>query len=101
MKSPLLSALLVIPTLLFASCLIASAQPLSMPAQELQRNKKVVERYFFEIIDRMGVGDTGQDQWKIQADEVEKVFDQVFTEKAVQHFPGLPASVPAAPPAAA
>lgn len=94
MKSPLLTALLVAPTVLFASCLIVSAQPTPVPAQEMQRNKKVIERYFFEIIDRMGVGDTPSNQWKTQADEVEKVFDQIFTEKAVQHFPGLPASAP-------
>jgi predicted SnoaL-like aldol condensation-catalyzing enzyme len=75
-------------------CLPALARQSSADPGDLQKNKKVVERYFFEIIDRMGVGDTAPDQWKVQAGEVEKVFDQIFTQNAIQRFPGLPPSAP-------
>jgi len=69
-------------------------QPLSAAAEDAEKNKKIVERYFFEIIDRMGVGDASSDQWQALSDEVEKVFDELFAPDAVQHFPGVPPSSP-------
>jgi predicted ester cyclase len=86
----------ILSTLLLVFCQVGSAQQRSSGVSDLQKNKKVVERYFSEIIDRMGVGETASDQWKVQADEVEKVFDQIFADNAVQRFPGLPPSAPKA-----
>ena len=80
--------------LLVTSIMIVSAQPVSASADETERNKKIVKRYFVEIIDRMGVGDASSDQWQTQTDEVEKVFDELFAADAIQHFPGLPPSPP-------
>ena len=66
----------------------------SHKCHKLERNKEVVERYFYEVIDRLGVGDTEPDEWLAQADEVEEVIAEIFVEDAVQYFPGLPPSSP-------
>ena len=73
---------------------IALAQADSISNEDSIRNKKIVERYFFEVVDRLGVGDTSSEQWKVQADDVKKVIDKLFTENAIQHFPGATASDP-------
>jgi predicted SnoaL-like aldol condensation-catalyzing enzyme len=91
---PLPTILLAIFSIPFVFGSTALAQANSISNEDLHRNKKIVERYFFEVVDRLGVGDAASEQWKAQADEVEKVIDQLFTEKAIQHFPGAPASDP-------
>ncbi len=66
----------------------------SKKCYKLEQNKEVVERYFYDVIDRLGVGDTEPDEWLAQADEVEEVIAEIFAEDAVQYFPGLPPSSP-------
>ncbi len=94
MKYRLPIVLLVVFVFLFVFSSIALAQTNSTSNEDLLRNKKTVERYFFEVVDRLGVGDTPSEQWKVQADEVENVLDELFTEKSIQHFPGVPMSAP-------
>lgn len=94
MRFPLPTVLLVAFNFLYAFNSIAWTQENSASEEDLRRNKKIVERYFFEVVDRLGVGDTSSEEWEAQADEVENVLDELFTENAIQYFPGAPVSAP-------
>ena len=87
-------AMVIIPVFLFAFCLSAMAEPSATSSNDLERNKKVVEHYFTDIIDKMGVGDSPRAEWEAMAMEVGKAFDDLFSEKSIQHFPGVPPSSP-------
>ena len=94
MRSNKLLAAILVSTFVVVFCLTTLSQPSLAKSDNLKQNKKVVERYITEIIDKMGVGDAPQDKWNAMADEVGKAIDELFSEKAIQHYPGMPPSAP-------
>jgi hypothetical protein len=91
---PPVAAVILLFALVLLPRLDVLAQTRSAGSEDLKANKKAVERYFSEFIDRMGVGDAPQEKWPGMADQVGKVCDELFAEGAVHHFPGLPPSAP-------
>ena len=81
----LLTIMILATTLIFFELTALAESHLS--SREL-KNKAVVERYFVEIVDRIGVEDAdGDERQKIKA-EIANVIGEIFHKDAVQHFPG-------------
>ena len=88
MKSHHVFIPITITVMMLASCLSVSKKQDSIEIQDTSKNKQAVQRYFQEIVDRIGVGDANESERQAIKAEVAKVISEVFHPNAVQHFPG-------------
>lgn len=76
-------------------CLNVSAKQDSTEIQNTSKNKQVVERYFHEVVDRVGVGDANESERQAIKAKAAKANDELFHPEAVLHFPGFVPTPPA------
>ena len=88
MKSHHLFIPITIAVMMLASCVHTSEKQDPIEIQDTSKNKQVVQRYFDEIIDRIGVGDAKESERQAIKAEVAKAMSEVFHPEAAQHFPG-------------
>ena len=93
MKANYLFIPITIAVMMLASCAHISEKQDSIEIQDTSKNKEVVQRYFDEIIDRIGVGDANESELQAIKAEVAKAISELFHPDAVMHFTGyMPAS---------
>ncbi len=89
MKSHHLFIPITITVMMLASCLHVSEKQESIEIQDTSKNKQVVQRYFHEVIDRIGVGDANESELQAIKAEAAKAISELFHPDAVMHFTGL------------
>ena len=78
MKSHRLFIPITIAVMMLASCAHISEQQDSIEIQGTLKNKQVVQRYFREVIDRIGVGDANESERQAIKAEVAQAISEVF-----------------------
>ena len=76
-------------------CLIVSAQQNSTEIQDSSKNKEVIQRYFHEVVDRVGVGDANESEREVIKAKAAKAIGELFHPEAVIHFTGWMPTPPA------
>ena len=88
MKSRHLFIPITITVIMLASCLSVSEKKDSIEVQDTSKNKQVVQRYFHEVVDRIGVGDANESERQAIKAKAAEAIGELFHPEAVQHFPG-------------
>lgn len=70
-------------------CLNVSAKQDSTKIQDTSKNKEVIQRYFHEVVDRVGVGDANESEREVIKAKAAKAIGELFHPEAVLHFPGF------------
>lgn len=86
---------ITVTVIMSAFCLNVSAKQDSTEIQDTSKNKQVVQRYFHEVVDRIGVGDANESERQAIKAKAEKAIGELFHPEAVLHFPGWMPTPPA------
>ena len=95
MKSHHVFISITITVIMSTFCLNVSAKQDSTEIQDTSKNKQVVQRYFHEVVDRLGVGDANESERQAIKAKAAKAIGELFHPEAVQHFPGWVPTPPA------
>ncbi len=80
---------ITITVFILTFCLNVSAKQDSTEIQDTSKNKQVVQRYFHEVVDRIGVGDANESEVQGIKAKAAKAIGELFHPEAVLHFPGF------------